>query len=664
MRRIKTNSLGARVLSGFLSLLMVVSACPVTAFADDDVDNTPIESTTIVVDENGVHVDGEDDGYTIIVEDESDDENVDSIPGDEDAQDQNNPDVDTPPNIDNGSDDDGTNPDIVISVDDEDEDNTDEDAEPTEEDEIVDEDPIDDEEEVEETAEPEYEYSVTLPSDKTVSEGDTLEIEAEVVAKVTIDEETKDVDYTFEFSGEGVNIETKTATGAAITFDKAGEYTIVGKLIVEDEEVASDEMTVKVNPIIVFDHYFTEIDESLVETSDLLVKTSDSFVFTKNTNVVSNFDNVYIIECSSVEEARYVYSYYVDKVDSISDLSKVISIATDENDEDVADLEDLNDGNDALAQLNEEVENTEDTDYSEYIALIDTGADDADIKFSVVGDDVNDSNGHGSKMLELIKNENPNAKVMSIRVFNGSTTDAASVYAGIKLAIENDVKIINLSLVGSDVEKNAIVKDVIQEAIDNGITVIGAAGNYNISATKFIPGCIEDVITVGAANSNGTKKSNSNYDVDYYVVADSTSEATAIFTGLYSNGINEDSRLYGSDLNPTRIITPITDLPEGYEWLEGIPWEFTIHDDGSVGLKIPIDEYMIFDDDFTTAVDGNIAHKTTDAPLAQIAELSGSSNNQTTYSHLHQMRLLLLMVMHLVLVEQMVMEFLKKLGKK
>ncbi len=108
---------------------------------------------------------------------------------------------------------------------------------------------------------------------------------------------------------------------------------IVGKLIVEDEEVASDEMTVKVNPIVVFDHYFTEIDESLVETSDLLVKTSDSSVFTKNTNVVSNFDDVYIIECASVEEARYVYSYYVDKVDSISDLSKVISIATDENDE-------------------------------------------------------------------------------------------------------------------------------------------------------------------------------------------------------------------------------------------------------------------------------------------------------------------------------------------
>ncbi len=109
-----------------------------------------------------------------------------------------------------------------------------------------------------------------------------------------------------------------------ITSNKNSDYTIIRKIIVDDEEVASDEMTVKVNPIVVFDHYFTDIDESLVETSSLLVKTSDSSVFTKNTNVVSNFDDVYVIECASVEEARYVYSYYVDKVDSISDFSKVI----------------------------------------------------------------------------------------------------------------------------------------------------------------------------------------------------------------------------------------------------------------------------------------------------------------------------------------------------
>ena len=594
MRRIKTNSLGARVLSGFLSLLMVVSACPVTAFADDDIDNNPVETTAVIVDENGVHVDGEDDnGYTIIIDDESDDENVDSIPADEDAEDQNTQDVDTPPNIDDSSDD-GTDNEKAIVEDQTDED-TSEDAEPTEETDVKDStEPTEDEE----TAEPEYEYSVTLPSDKTVSEGDTLDIEAEVVAKVTVGDETSDVDYTFEFYGEGVEITTKTATSSAITFNNAGEYTIVGKLFVDDEEVASDEMTVKVNPVVVFDHYFTDIDESLVETSDLLVKTNDSSVFTKNTNVVSNFDDVYIIECSSVEEARYLYSYYVDKVDSISDLSKVISIATDKNDEDVADLDDLNDGNDVLAQLNDAVEDTKDTDYSDYIALIDTGAD-ADVNFSVVGDDTADSNGHGTRMLDLIKAENPDAKVMSIKVFNGSTTDAASVYAGIKLAIENDVKVINLSLVGSDVEKNAIVKDVIQEAIDNNIVVIGAAGNYNLSASKFIPGCVEDAIIIGAANEDGTKKSNSNYNADYYVVADSTSEATAVFTGLYTSGALEDSRLLDGDFNPTKIEDPTTLIYDDDEysmaaaWANALGTEYYVNPDGTVSVVIPREEGFV-----------------------------------------------------------------------
>ena len=620
MRRIKTNSLGARVLSGFLSLLMVVSACPVTAFADDDVDNTPTETTTIVVDENGVHVDGEDDnGYTIIIDDESNDENIDSIPADEDAEDQNTQDVDTPPNIEDSSDD-GTDDENVIVVDDQN-DESDEDAEPTEETDV------EDQTEDEETAESEYEYSVTLPSDKTVSEGDTLDIEAEVVAKVTVDDETSDVDYTFEFSGEGVEITTKSATSAAITFDKAGEYTIVGKLFVEDEEVASDEMTVKVNPIVVFDHYFTDIDESLVETSDLLVKTSDSSVFTKNTNVVSNFDDVYIIECSSVEEARYVYSYYVDKVDSISDLSKVISIATDENDEDVADLDELNDGNDALAQLNDAVEDTKDTDYSDYIALIDTGAD-ADVNFSVVGDDTSDSDGHGTLMLDCIKGINPDAKVMSIKVFNGSTTDAASVYAGIKLAIENDVKIINLSLVGADVEKNAIVKEAIQEAIDKDIVVIGAAGNYNLSATKFIPGCIDDVIVIGAANEDGEKRSNSNYDVDFYVMANSTSEATAVYTGFYSAGITSDTRILDGDGRSTAIIELPDSTkahPEGYDWLKDCELEYFIDEDGYVTFVIP-NPYDI--EGFEIAAGHSETHG--DGTQVQNAVLSGATAGTTT----------------------------------
>lgn len=93
-----------------------------------------------------------------------------------------------------------------------------------------------------------------------------------------------------------------------------------------EETTETSETTEAPAELIVFDHYYTEIDESVVNTSDLFVQTSDASVFALNTNVVSNYDDVYIIACDSVEEARYVYSYYVGKVDNITDLANVISI--------------------------------------------------------------------------------------------------------------------------------------------------------------------------------------------------------------------------------------------------------------------------------------------------------------------------------------------------
>ena len=593
MRRIKTNSLGARVLSGFLSFLMVISACPVQAFAEDDYD-VDRQATTVVVDENGVHASEEGNSdYEFVFEDEAnknENETTDANPVNEDTEDQKDTTVDTPPTNEESSEN-GTEDQTVVDDQAKPDTDTSEEAK----------------DEIKEDAANVYEYKVTLPSDTKISEGDTFDVSADVVATVTSGDKTSDVKYNFVFTTDSSDAEIITgnkSTSASIKFNKAGEFTVTGTMYVDDKEVASDEMTVTVEerPVVEFDHYFTDIDESLVETSDLLVKTSDRSVFTKNTNIVSNFDDVYIIECASVEEARFVYSYYIDKVDSISDLSKVISIATDENEKDVADLDNLNEGNDAIAQLNDAVEDTDSTDYSDYIALIDTGAD-ADVNFSVVGDNTNDATGHGTRMLELIKNENPDAKVMSIKVFNGSKTDAASVYAGIKLAIENDVKIINLSLVGADVEKNAIVKEVIQEAIDKNITVVGAAGNYNLSATKFIPGCIKDVIVVGAATKDGEKKSNSNYDVDYYVVADSTSEATAIFTGMYSKGISEDSKLFDGDLTPTTDVDPVkpenpdkpTDVskyPFAQGLAEALNSSYNVNEDGTVTVTVPVEEFF------------------------------------------------------------------------
>ena len=538
MKIINTNSLGARIVSGFLSIMMMASACPISAFASYDEEDPLFITEEITIDENG----------NIIVVEPSD-------------KDNNN---DSSTSSDNNSKDDASN----------------EDAEK----------PI---------------YKVELSEKTTVFVNDALKINATVTTNT-------DNKYSLKWVvPDGINMENVTDTCTKFTFTVAGDFTIECKMFVDDVEVSKDSIVVTVKeklPVIVFDHYFTEIDPSLIETTELMITANDSTIFTKNTNVLSNFGNAYIVSFDSVEEARYAYSYYVDKVDNITDLSKVISIATTDNSTDVADLTNINEGKDALSNLNE----IDIKDYTGYIAIIDTGAN-ADVNFSVVGDDTTDTDGHGTLMYNLIKAANPNAKVMSIKVFNGSTTDAASVYAGIMLAIESKVSVINLSFVGSDVAKNAIVKEAIQAALDANITVIGAAGNYNASATKFIPGCIDDVVVIGAANEDGTKYITSNFDADYYVVANSSSEATAIYTGLYTANKLDDERIYAGIVDKPEIPeTP--DVPDNHMaklLAEALGTYFWMNEDGSYSVAIPEHNDFITQKDWEcdkeTIIDGDNA---------------------------------------------------------
>lgn len=277
-----------------------------------------------------------------------------------------------------------------------------------------------------------------------------------------------------------------------------------------------------------FDKYYTLINNDAVKTNTLFMQTFNSNIVNKN-NIMSHYDDIYIITFSSIEEAKYAYSYYVDKVDFISDLSDSIVLMSNEVISD-------NTSNSSIANLNK----FNISDYSGYIALIDSGANGADASVSLFDDDGKDTLGHGTLMYNLIKAENPDAKILSIKAFEDRTTNVVNLYKAIKMAIEANVAVINLSLAGYDIDKNAIIIDVIKEALDKEITVVGAAGNYNASALNYIPGCIDDVITVGAIYSNKTKYKSSNYDADVYVVANSTSEATARYTGmLTANNIDE-----------------------------------------------------------------------------------------------------------------------------
>ncbi len=542
--KINTKTISSRIISSILVLGMIFSSCPVTTFAD----NTTTEATNT---ETSTEASTDNTSVAVVADDsQNDDANVNSIP---------------------------------------------------ENDTITSEDVVND------TEKPPKNSTTDNTTEVTTTEKSTETSTSAITTEKNTTEKTTQA-TTSESTSEKATTEKKSTT------EKTTEVTTTEAPTTESSK----------DEFITFDHYFTDIDESLVKTSDLLIQTSDKSIFTKNINVISNYDDVYVISCKDVAEARFVYSYYInnDKVVNITDMSNVMTLADDTNTtksntttndttaitstteestnndvtpskDDVADLSNINESDDAISYIN----NVNTKNYSGYIALIDSGVS-ADVNYSVIDDNPTvDSNGHATKMLSYIREENPTAKVMSIKAFDGNTTSAANIYAAIELAIESKVSIINMSFAGMNIEQNAIIKDAINDAINAGITVVGAAGNYNQDATNFIPGCIDAVYIIGAATSDGVKINTSNYNADYYVVANSTSEATARFSGILTivapTKVNE--RIFETvKINESDPITPEYGIILQNQLIKNTAiWNFKLPDatkatDYKLAVKYPI----------------------------------------------------------------------------
>ena len=177
------------------------------------------------------------------------------------------------------------------------------------------------------------------------------------------------------------------------------------------------------------------------------------------------------------------------------------------------------------------------------IALIDTGVgESANVidRVSVI-EEPEASTQHGDAMLQAIVSQNPDAKILSIRAMNSHGFGTiSSLVAAMEYAISENVDMINLSLYARTTLSTSVLKSEIQKAVDAGIIVIGAAGNDGVDVMDYVPGSVESAYIIGAAKEDGSRLETSNFGetVDYNVVAESTSEATALFTGYVSkNGL-------------------------------------------------------------------------------------------------------------------------------
>lgn len=388
-----------------------------------------------------------------------------------------------------------------------------------------------------------YDFKVEKPI------GTTLDVKAVADLGYKVSEYSTTTD-SGDVSEEDLSNEISTKTDSVVVSEKPQYVT-----------VSFDALTVSIDK----DEELNDLDFS---TCRLLVGSSVEDVL-NDVSVLSTYNGVSLLQFPSEDATKRAYI-------ALSKIADFVNVDTaDFEVSDIANVEkdEMSEGINPIGELSEA--DTEEVSQSNVIAVIDTGSSERDNvieRVSMLGDDVSDDNGHGDEIISKILSQDKDAKVISIKAMdsNGKGT-TSSVYAGLQYAIEKKVDIINMSFVGIANEDNSSIKDLIETAINQGITVVGAAGNNGTDASYFIPGCVEGAYIIGAANSDGTRLETSNYGktVDYNVVAGSTSEASALFTGYLSkhkaiDDVNSNNLIYSIDYKgkaeePTEPVTePVT----------------------------------------------------------------------------------------------------------
>ena len=287
-----------------------------------------------------------------------------------------------------------------------------------------------------------------------------------------------------------------------------------------------------------------------VEASNKIIVSNDSSdyeekLIANNMNFNKLGDSIYIIEDVSKE-----------KISSLSDNSATISVI--QTDVPFIISTDNVEETDKVSETT--VENREETLPEGYtwkqlaqergqklVAVIDTGINNYAIHSeNFTGSGTEDKNGHGTFIAQAINsNSNGSAMILSLKAMNDDGIGyMSSVMQALQYAREQNVDIINMSIVTDAGEGIEAFVQLIKDTLNDGIKIVAAAGNYQSDVKNYLPAGIDGVISVGAVDENGHKTGLSNYgDVTYYEYAGSTSEASAIITGKLTAGGNLSSNI-------------------------------------------------------------------------------------------------------------------------
>lgn len=407
---------------------------------------------------------------------------------------------------------------------------------------VIDDEPVVDTPDVETPDESEVvESNDSLESEdeaEIVDEVETPEIsetpdEPEVNEDIESDEnqETSDVTETpnsTETPDDETTTETEVADDSETSDDMTTEDTVSGNDIPETETEIETE-TESENIIQEADN-LQEFSDEIANLNQAIDLDSNSYYASKRLLVISNtsefdtcgaesaisLDTLYVLQYASEEEAKSAFK-------ALQSNDDILSVEVD-----------------IVAESNTTGESTPMTDTSTpdivptqpglKIAVIDSGVDynnalfkdriiNLGLNLSTSGsqNDIMDDNGHGTAVASIIA-KNSNAQIVPIKIANqdGKGT-VLNLYLAIKMAIENDVDIINISLTASP---SSLVTAITKEAIANGIVVVAAAGNQHTNVDGYTPADVDGVIAVAATNQDYAPAEYSNYGekIDYAAV--------------------------------------------------------------------------------------------------------------------------------------------------
>jgi len=122
-------------------------------------------------------------------------------------------------------------------------------------------------------------------------------------------------------------------------------------------------------------------------------------------------------------------------------------------------------------------------------------------KKSVVDDEGDDKEGHGTHVQGIIATLSPYSRIVSIKVFKGSETTTDILLMGLDMCKELNCAVVNMSLGGyPSKEEIELMDEVLEDLKTSGIVPVVASGNEASITRVSYPGSSRHVITVGSVN--------------------------------------------------------------------------------------------------------------------------------------------------------------------